>query len=227
MNHTFKITSIATQGSNGGWGNFSPSLPPIEFRLVLTPVSFIAFWTDCRDGVPDVRGSRRYYPKTFPGNSPRYFPKTVSSISKQTSWIWRGHSPRCLTSNFALPAWLCARNPFLLSLQQLYLEDLDRSIHLTHQTSGNQAGWHAVLGRGTHICLGVMKWMPDLVEELVYQPDPDEIVSLIRACTNVDIWEVICFYESWFTHVRLIARRRSRFWATSPRKPSIHTRLRG
>jgi len=109
------------------------------------------------------------------------------------------------------------REKLLPSLQQLYLEDADWST-LAHQTSGNQAVSLAVLGRGVHVCLGVMG-RSELVEELVYQPDTDEIVPLIRACGGVDNRRLFVSMNRGLP-VQAVKR-------TSPRRPTIHVRLTG
>ena len=111
---------------------------------------------------------------------------------------------------YLLGAVMCEK--LLPSLRWLYFEGTDRSTlvnHLAHQASGNQAVSLAVLGRGVCICLGIMERMCELVEEPVYQTDPDEIVPLIHACRTLGTQEVIRFYESWFTRVRLVTQRRS------------------
>jgi len=74
-----------------------------------------------------------------------------------------------------------AHNKLLPSLQRLYLEDakaVDDNwypliTYLTHQTCGNQAISLELFGEGVHVCPEVIEQIEGLVEELVYEPDPD------------------------------------------------------
>jgi len=70
----------------------------------------------------------------------------------------------------------------LPSLRRLYLEDVRAEdedwdpliTYLIHQTSGNQAVSLGVSGKGVHMCSDVLDKIYELVEELVYCPDPDK-----------------------------------------------------
>ena len=74
-----------------------------------------------------------------------------------------------------------AHKKLLPSLRRLYLKDakaVDDNwypliTYLTHQTSGNQAVSLESFGEGVHVCPEVIERIEGLVEELVYEPDPD------------------------------------------------------
>ena len=53
---------------------------------------------------------------------------------------------------------------------------------LTHQTSGGQTVSLNVFGNRLHICSHVIKQIEGLVEELIYQPDPNGICPLVNEC---------------------------------------------
>jgi len=73
------------------------------------------------------------------------------------------------------------RKKLLPSLRRLYLErarpvddDWDPLVtYLDHQTSGDQAVSLDLLGEGVHVCSEAIEDMEDLVEELVYESDPE------------------------------------------------------
>jgi len=74
-----------------------------------------------------------------------------------------------------------AHNKLLPSLRRLYLKDA-RAVddnwyplitYLIHQTCGNQAVSLELFGDGVHVCPEVIERIEGLVEELVYEPDPD------------------------------------------------------
>ena len=76
-----------------------------------------------------------------------------------------------------------AHKKLLPSLRRLYLQDVEAVddnwypliTYLTHQTSGNQAVSLELFGEGpgVHVCPEVIERIEGLVEELVYEPDPD------------------------------------------------------
>ena len=75
-----------------------------------------------------------------------------------------------------------AHKKLLPSLRRLYLEDavaMDDNwdplvTYLAHQTSGDQTVSLELFGEGVHVCSEVIEQIEGLVEELVYEPDPDQ-----------------------------------------------------
>ena len=75
-----------------------------------------------------------------------------------------------------------AHKKLLPSLRRLYLEDAEAVNYnwdplvtfLTHQTSGDQTVSLELFGQGVHVCSEVIEQIKGLVEELVYEPDPDQ-----------------------------------------------------
>jgi len=80
------------------------------------------------------------------------------------------------------PCEINLHQKFLPSLRRLYLEgvqaeneDWDPLItYLVHQTSGNQVVSLKVFGKGVHMCPDVLDEIHELVEEMVYDPNPGE-----------------------------------------------------
>ena len=75
-----------------------------------------------------------------------------------------------------------AHKKLLPSLRRLYLEDAEAVdddwdplvTYLTHQTSGDQAVSLELFGHRVHVCSEVIEQIEGLVEELIYEPDPNQ-----------------------------------------------------
>ena len=103
------------------------------------------------------------------------------------------HLTRPVAPGFLLPDpnGLNGHKKLFPSLRRLYLEDAEAVdddwdplvTYLAHQTSGDQAVSLELFGEGVHVCSGVIEQIKGLVEELVYEPDPNQECPFDAKCS--------------------------------------------